>query len=240
MADASVPSAKKANWALAALPSGEFRKLLPALEPVSLVTRQVLTEPGQAIPHVYFINGGLVSLLSILDDDKVSEVGVVGREGFLGLSVFLGGDMAPFRAVVQGPGPALRMPADVFRKHIRRSPALSAWLMRYADAFLVQVSQLAACRSLHQIVSRYCHWLLLAHDRLESDCLPFTQRLLAMMLSVRLASISETASTLQRAGLIRYSRGDVHIVDRPGLEKTCCACYRIIKERFDHLAPTVH
>ena len=234
MADASaVPGG--ANRLLAALPRRDYRRLATGLEPVALNQGEVLFEAGEPIRAVYFPDGGLVSVLVPLGGEKVAEVAVVGREGMVGLPVFLGADAHPHRAIVQAPGSALRLPAEALRAAVRRSPALGERLLRYADAFLVQVSQSAVCNCLHPVPKRYCRWLLMAHDRVGSDRLPFTQKLLALMLTVRLASVSEATGSLERAGLIRYRRGELHILDRPGLEAACCGCYRLIQNYFEHL-----
>lgn len=226
-----------ANRILDALPPRLYRKLSPALEAIDLTCGQVLHEAGEVIRHVYFPCGGLVALLTPLSGTRAAEVAVVGREGFVGLSVLLGADISPHRAVVQSPGRALRIEAARLRTAADRSRGLSAHLLRYADAFLVQVSQSAVCNGFHTVQKRYCRWLLLAHDRVEADDLPFTHKSLALMLAVRLASVSEVAGALQRAGLIDYRRGEVRIrvTDRQGLEGSCCDCYRVIKNRFDLL-----
>jgi CRP-like cAMP-binding protein len=223
------------NWLLNALPAAEARRLLRILEPVALTFGQVLHEPGQMIPYVYFPCGGLISLMTPAGEGKSVEVGVIGREGMVGLPTLLGSGDAPFRAVAQSTGMALRLSAGALQKEVRHSSPLADLLMRYADAFLVQVAQSAACRSLHTVASRYCYWLLMAHDRIGSDQLPFNQKFMALMLAVRLASVTEAAGALRTARLIRYTRGGIHILDRPGLEAACCACYRIIKNRFDRL-----
>jgi CRP-like cAMP-binding protein len=224
-----------ANRLLAALPRRDYRKLAGDLEPVALNHGEALFEAGQPIRSVYFPDGGLVSVLIPLEGEKVAEVAVVGREGMVGLPVFLGVDVHPHRAIVQAPGSALRLPAEAFRAAVRGSPALAERLLRYADAFLVQVSQSAVCNCLHPVPKRYCRWLLMAQDRLGSDRLPFTQTFLALMLTVRLASVSEATGALERAGLIRYRRGELHILDRPGLEAASCGCYRLIQDYFAHL-----
>ena len=223
------------NWVLAALPERQYRQLLPGLEPVIFERDEVLFEAGQPIPHVYFPCGGLVSLLAPVEGDKVAEVAVVGKEGVVGLPAFLGGGTSTLRALVQGPGPALRGRTADFRDRARRNPALNDRLLRYADAFLVQVAQSAVCNCLHPVPKRYCRWLLMAHDRVGSDRLPFTQKHLALMLTVRLASISEATGSLERAGLIHYRRGEFHILDRPGLEAAACGCYRLIHDYFARL-----
>lgn len=223
------------NWLLAALPSPELRRLLRQLEQVSLDVGDVLYEAGQSISYVYFPCSGLVSLLTPAEDGKEVEIGVVGQEGMIGLAAFLSGEKAPFRAMVQGIGKALRLPADALRKEARRSQRLTDVLMRFVDAFLVQMSQSAACRSLHSVPSRYSYWLLMAHDRIGSDYLPFDQKFLAWMLAVRLASVTQAARAIRKAGLIHYTRGGIHILDRPGLEAVSCPCYRIIRDRLDLL-----
>jgi CRP-like cAMP-binding protein len=224
-----------ANWALASLPRGDYEQLLPSLEPVPLNFGEVLHEAGQRVPYVYFPSGGLVSLLATEDGGRQAEVAVVGNEGVVGLPVVLGNDVAPHRAVVQGTGQALRITAELFRSKARPHESLTALLLRYTDAFLVQVSQSALCDHLHPVQKRLCRWLLMAQDRMGSDRLPFTQKFMADILAVRLASVSEAARPLQQAGLIHYNRGDLRILDRPGLERACCGCYRVIKERFDAL-----
>jgi CRP-like cAMP-binding protein len=190
----------------------------------------MLFEAGEPIRTVYFPEGGLVSLLIPLERGKVAEVAVVGREGMVGLSAFFGARAYAHRAIVQGPGSALRLPAKALRAAVRRSSVLGKRLLRYADAFLVQVSQSAVCKQLHTVPKRYCRWLLMAHDRLGSDRLPFTQKFLALVLTVRLASVSEATRDLERAGLIRYRRGELHILDRRGLEAAACNCYRSIQD----------
>jgi CRP-like cAMP-binding protein len=195
----------------------------------------VLFEAREPIQSVYFPDNGLVSILVPLDGGKVAEVAVIGREGMAGLPLFLGADAYPHRAVVQVPGSALRLPAEAFRAAARRGSALSELLLRYTDAFLVQISQSAVCNCLHSVPKRYSRWLLMAHDRLGSDRLPLTLKFLALMLTVRLASVSEATSALERAGLVRYRRGELHILDRPGLEAASCGCYRLIQNYFAQL-----
>jgi CRP-like cAMP-binding protein len=224
-----------ANRLLATLTRQDYRKLAGDLEPVTLNHGEALFEAGQPTRSVYFPAGGLVSVLIPLEGDKVAEVAVVGREGMVGLPVLLGAEAHPHRAIVQAPGSALRLPAEALRDAVRKSPALAERLLRYADAFLVQVSQSAVCNCLHPVSKRYCRWLLMAQDRLGSDRLPFTQTFLALMLTVRLASVSEATGALERAGLIRYRRGELHILDRAGLEAAACGCYRLIQDYFAHL-----
>jgi CRP-like cAMP-binding protein len=234
MANANVPP-QTTNGLLASLPGRAYRRLADDLEPVALNHGETLYEAGEPIRSVYFPDGGLVSVLAPLEGDKVAEIAIIGREGVVGLPVFLGADASPFRTIVQAPGPALRLPAAALRDAARRSAALGEQLLRYADAFLVQVGLSAVCNCLHPVPKRYCRWLLMAHDRVGSDRLPFTQTFLALMLTVRLASVSEATSALEDAGLIRYRRGELHILDRPGLEAAACGCYRLIRDYFTHL-----
>ncbi|HLJ96034.1 MAG TPA: Crp/Fnr family transcriptional regulator [Gemmataceae bacterium] len=234
MPNTTVPS-DGGNRLLAALPPRVRRWLADDLKAAVLNHGEVLFEAGEPIQSVYFPDGGLVSILVPVESEKVAEVAVVGREGMVGLPVFLGADIHPHRAIVQAPGPALRVSAKAFRAAARRSSVLSELLLQYTDAFLVQVSQSAVCNCLHSVPKRYTRWLLMAHDRLGSDRLPLTLKFLAFMLTVRLASVSEATSALERAGLIRYRRGELHILDRPGLEAASCSCYRLIRDYFEHL-----
>lgn len=231
MADANLGPAG-GNRLLAALPRRDYRHLAANLESVDLNPGQVLFEAGEPIRFIFFPSGGLVSILVPVEGKKVAEVAVVGREGMVGLPVFLGAGVYPHRGVVQIPGPALRLPAEALQDAVQRSPLLSERLLRYADAFLVQVSQTAVCNCLHPVAKRYCRWLLMAHDRVGSDALPFTQTFLALVLTVRLATVSEATGSLARAGLIHYRRGELRILDRPGLEAAACRCYHLIQDYF--------
>jgi CRP-like cAMP-binding protein len=231
MAETTVPSGE-ANQLLAALPAAAYRRLTPDLEQVALSQGQVLFETGKPLRAVYFPDSGLVSVLVPFDGAKVAEVAVVGREGMVGLPAFFGADVHPHRVTVQAAGSARRLPIEAFRVVVRRTPPLADRLLHYADSFLVQTSLSAACNCLHPVPKRYCRWLLMAHDRLGSDRLPFTLKLLATMLTVRLATVSEVTTALERARLVRYRRGELQILDRPGLEATACNCYRLIRDYF--------
>lgn len=235
MATSSPQPDPGANWALSCLPRGEHELLFPSLELVPLDHLQILHETGQRIPFVYFPCSGVVSLLCKIEENKFGEVAVVGKEGIVGLPVLFGNDLAPNRAQVQSPGQAWRIRSDLFRAKVRLDSSLAVLLLRYADALCVQITQSALCNCLHPLVKRCCRWLLMAHDRVESEHLPFPQKFLALMLAVRLASVSGAARTLQKAGLISYNRGRIRIHDRKGLEAACCGCYRIIQDRFDAL-----
>lgn len=224
------------NRLLAALPSEAYASLLPSLETVSLVFQEVLYEPREPIKYVYFPTNGLVSLLTSMADNTLAEVGVVGNEGMVGLPIFLGIDTTPFRAIVQIPGSAMRMKADVFKDWMNQVNPLYGWLQRYTHALMIQISQFAACSRIHSVEQRCCQWLLMMHDSVNRlDEFPVTQDFLAQMLSVRRASVTEVAGRLQKAGILRYNRGQMTLLDRRGLEASSCECYEIVKAEFDRL-----
>lgn len=224
------------NRLLAAMPDEAYLNLLPNLERVSLVFEEVLYESRELIKHVYFPNHGVISLLTVMSDSPNSvrgEVGLVGNEGMAGLPIFLGVDTTPLEALVQIPGDAVRMEVGVFRELITQSNPLHHLLQRYTYALMFQNSQIAACNCYHEVAERCCRWLLMSHDRAKSDSFPITHKFLSRMLGVRRASVTVVANKLQQAGLIRYSRGQMTIVDRSGLEQASCECYRLIKSESD-------
>jgi CRP-like cAMP-binding protein len=229
----TAPSA--ANCLLAALPRNEYRALRPALREVVLDAERVLYEPNKPIHHIYFIDEGLVSLVALMEDGSRVEAGLVGREGVVGVPVFLGARRSPFQAIVQVPGAARRLAVEDFAEAVARGKTLDVLLRRYLDAFLTHVAQSAVCNGHHSVEQRCCRWLLLAHDRLGRDEFPLTQKFMAAMLSVRRTGVAEVAGALQRAGLIRYTRGRITILDRKALEKASCPCFRIIKAGFDRI-----
>lgn len=235
MSQASTPQIQSENRLLAILPSEEYARLLPYLETVTLPLKQVLYESKNLIEHVYFPNHGVISLLTILDDGTAAEVGLVGNEGMVGLSIFLGADTAFLRSIVQVPGDALRMRADVFKKLINPVTLLHGLLQRYTRTLMIQFAQSAACNNYHSVEQRCCRWLLMTHDCVESDEFPLTQQFLSQMLGVRRASVTVAASKLQRAGLIHYNHGNITILNRKGLESHACECYGIVKQEFDRL-----
>lgn len=226
------PHIPVANRLLAALPRDEYERLLPHLETVPLAFKQVLYESREFIDQVYFPITGVISLLTILEDGIVGEVGLIGNEGIVGLSVFLGSDTTPIKSFVQVPGNAMRMSADVF-KSLKQSDSLHGLLHRYTHALMIQTSQLVACNNYHSVEQRCCRWLLMTRDRVGSNQFPITQEFLSQMLGVRRASVTVVAGLLQKAGLIRYSRGQMTIVNGLGLEKASCKCYRLVKEEFE-------
>lgn len=223
------------NKLLAALPQEEYQRLLPNLEEIYLDFKQPLYKPNELIQHVHFPQNAVVSLLNVMEDGREVEVAVAGREGMVGLPLFLGADQIPGLAFAQVPGDAVRMQAEVFKDEVNQSPSLRNLLLRYTQALFNQIAQSAACNRLHSMEERCCRWLLLTQDRVGSDQFPLTQEFLAQMLGVRRASVNIVATTLQQAGLIRYSRGKMEILDRQGLEDTSCECYGIIEREFNRL-----
>ena len=221
------------NQLLAALPKDEYRRLLPNLESFLLVFGQAIYEPGDRIRHVYFPNSGIISLLAVVEDRATLEVGMVGREGMVGLPVFMGVKSSRDRAVVQGAGAAMRMEATAFQKECDKGDSLPQLLRRYTHSRLTQVAQGAACNRYHSIDERLARWLLMTHDRMRSDEFRLTQEFLSNMLGVRREGVNKAASGLQRRNLINYSRGTLTTLNRVGLEAVACRCYGIIKKESE-------
>lgn len=205
------------------------------MEPVSLDLKKVLYAPNEPIDHVYFVNKGVVSLVNIMENGEIVEIATVGNEGMVGLPVFLGSDTIPGKAFAQVPGDGMRMKANVFKDKVTPGSPLHNLLQRYTQALFNQIAQSAACNRAHSIEERFCRWLLMTRDRVDSDTFPLTQEFLAHMLGVRRASVNTVASIIQKAGLIQYSRGKMKILDRVGLEASACECYGIVKAEFDRL-----
>jgi CRP-like cAMP-binding protein len=223
------------NSLLAALPRRSYLRLLPGLAPVELVFGDVLYEPGQPIRDVYFPTQSLVSLLTLVEGHLALEVGLVGREGMVGIPLALGIEVSPVRALVQGAGPALKMSAARFRTELRRSPPLQRELDGYIHALMAQISQTAACNRFHVVEARLARWLLMTRDRVRSAEFRMTHEFLSHMLGVRRVGVTEAASALQRQKLIEYSRGNIRILDDRGLEAACCSCYGIVRDMHDAL-----
>jgi CRP-like cAMP-binding protein len=223
------------NNLLAALPRREQDRLLPHLEPAALSFEETLYEPDGLIRHVYFPTSGLISLLLALEDGSVAEVGRVGNEGMVGLPVFLGVQTSHTKALVQIPGEALRLKAKVFHRQARQGGSLSRLLLRYTQALLRHSERLTACNTRHPVEQRLARWLLITHDRVQSDQFEVTQEFLAQMLGVHRQSVTVAASNLQKASLIRYSRGKLAILDRRGLEAASCACFQAVTREFENL-----
>ena len=226
------------NHLLAAVPAEVFERLSPNLEPVSLALGEVLYEAHDTLAYVYFPTTAIVSLLYTMENGRSAEMGIVGCDGLVGIAVFMGGDTTPNRAVVQSAGDALRLALNDFRDEFRRTGELHRLLLLYTQALLTQMSQAAVCNRLHSLDQRLCRWLLLSHDRLDCDELVLTQELIATVLGVRREAVSVAAHRLQQAGLIRYRRGHITIVDRAGLESSVCECYQVVKSECDRLLPS--
>jgi CRP-like cAMP-binding protein len=231
------PQQLPGNRILAALPRRDFERLRPQLELVTLGLKELIYAPHTPIPYIYFPISGVTSILTTMNNGKAAEVGIVGKEGMLGLPVFLGTDRSSGQSFSQVPGKSLRLEAAAFRQAMTRSRALVDLLHRYTQALFTQVSQSAACNSLHSIDERCCRWLLMTHERVEAEEFVLTQELLSIMLGVRRASVTEVARKLQAAGLIRYRRGQLRVLDRPGLEATSCECYGVIRAEYERLLP---
>jgi len=225
------------NQLLAALPEVEFQRWLPQLEPVELALGQVLYESGATMPYVYFPTDAIVSLLYVLEDGASAEIAVVGFEGLVGISIFMGGGSTPSRAVVQSAGSGYRMRADAMKLEFSRSGPVMHLLLRYTQALITQMAQTAVCNRHHSLDQQLCRWLLLSLDRLQCNQLVMTQELIANMLGVRREGVTEAALKLQRAGLISYARGRINVLDRPGLEGRTCECYEVVKKEYDRLLP---
>jgi CRP-like cAMP-binding protein len=223
------------NRILAALPRQEQERLLPHLEQVRLETGQQLYESGEPIRYAYFPESALIALLSVTEDGATVEVGLVGNEGMLGIPILLQSETLPYRTIVQSPGSAQRMRAGFLQKEFNLCGPFHDRLLRYLHVLITQLAQAGVCNRFHTIEQRLCRWLLAAQDRIKSTELKFTQESLSQMLGTDRTSVTETASTLQKAGLIRYSRGHITILDREGLGAAACECHAIIKKEFDRL-----
>jgi CRP-like cAMP-binding protein len=223
------------NRLLAALPPEEYEVILPHLGHVSFKLGQVVYESGGQMDHIYFPTTAIISLLYMMENGSSAEMGVVGNEGLVGVALFMGGNTMPNRAVVQSAGAAVRMKANVLRDEFARGGTFQRLLLRYTQALLTQMSQTAVCNRLHAIEQQLCRWLLLSHDRLDSDELVMTQELIANMLGVRREGVTAAAGRLQEQGLISYVRGRIQILDRRGLEASVCECYRVVKDEYDRL-----
>jgi CRP-like cAMP-binding protein len=221
------------NSLLAAVPGKEYRRLRAALEPVTLTFGEVLYEPGEAIRHVYFPGASLVSLLTLADGHLALEVGLIGRDGMVGIPLVLGHNVSSVRALVQGTGTAMRMASAHFRREFRLSLPLRQELYRYTHTLMAQISQTAACNRFHVVETRLARWLLMTHDRVKSDQFRMTHEFLGHMLGVRRVGVTKAAQALQKRKLISYSRGDITVLDRRGLEAAACECYEVVKDMHD-------
>ncbi|MEJ5992443.1 Crp/Fnr family transcriptional regulator [Ramlibacter sp. PS3R-8] len=226
------------NHLLASLPAAEYQRWAPMLEEVDLPLGRVLYESGLSLAHVYFPIDSIVSLLYVMEDGASAEIAVVGNEGLVGVSLFMGGETTPSRAVVQSAGRGFRLAADVMKKEFDRAGPVLHLLLRYTQALITQMAQTAVCNRHHSLDQQLCRWLLLSLDRLEGNQLRMTQELIANMLGVRREGVTDAALKLQAAGLIRYSRGHITVLDRAGLEERTCECYAVVKKEYDRLLPS--
>jgi CRP-like cAMP-binding protein len=227
------------NHLLAALPASDYERLVPHLELIPLKLGEVLYEPGVQLRYVYFPTTSIVSLLYVMEDGASAEIAIVGNEGILGISLFMGGETTPSRAVVQSAGYGYRLKAQLLKDEFQRFGPMLHLLLRYTQALITQMAQTAVCNRHHSVDQQLCRWLLLSLDRLASNELSMTQELIANMLGVRREGVTEAAGKLQDAGLISYRRGRITVLDRPGLEARSCECYEVVKKELDRLLPYV-
>ena len=225
------------NRLLAALPDAEWARWLPQLEPVDMQLGKVLYESGSTLAHVYFPTTSIISLLYVMEDGASAEIAVVGHEGIVGISLFMGGESTPSRAVVQSAGQGFRLKANLMMQEFNRAGPVLHLLLRYTQALITQMTQTAVCNRHHSLDQQLCRWLLLSLDRLPSNELSMTQELIANMLGVRREGVTEAAGHLQQAGLIRYQRGRITVLDRERLEQRTCECYAVVKKEYDRLLP---
>jgi len=229
----------KDNRLLAVLPDSTYDALLPSLEPLSMPLGLSLYESGGEQGYVYFPTTAIVSLLYVLADGASAEIAVTGNEGLVGISLFMGGETTTSRAVVQSAGLGYRLRASVMKREFERGGELQHLLLRFTQALITQMTQTAVCNRHHAVDQQLCRWLLLSLDRLAGSELVMTQELMANMLGVQRAGVSEAAGKLQAEGLIRYNRGKISVIDRPRLEARVCECYRAVKKEYDRLLPEV-
>ncbi len=228
---------QSSNHLLAALPANEWLRWQSELELIDLKLGQVLYESGGKMQHVYFPVDAIVSLLFVLENGASAEIAVVGNEGIVGVSLFMGGETTPSRAVVQSAGKCVRLNAQTLKSEFKNSLPVMHLLLRYTQALLTQMTQTAVCNRHHSLDQQLCRWLLLSMDRLTGSHLVMTQELIANMLGVRREGVTEAAGRLQKAGLISYARGKIDVIDRAGLEARTCECYGVVKKEYDRLLP---
>ena len=227
------------NYLLDALPPTDYDRIASHLELIPMGLGDVLYEPDVPLRYVYFPTTCIVSLLYVMEDGASAEIAIVGNEGMLGISLFMGGDTTPSHAVVQSAGHGFRLRADALKTEFGRFGPTMHLLLRYTQALITQMAQTAVCNRHHSVDQQLCRWLLLSLDRLSSNELSMTQELIANMLGVRREGVTGAAGKLQAAGLISYHRGKITVLDRPGLEARCCECYQVVKTEFDRLLPYV-
>jgi CRP-like cAMP-binding protein len=226
------------NHLLAALPAAERAPWMSQLEAVDMPLGRVLYESGSKLTHVYFPTTSIVSLLYVMENGASAEIAVVGNDGIVGISLFMGGESTPSRAVVQSGGAGLRLNANILMQEFNRAGPVLHLLLRYTQALITQMSQTAVCNRHHSLDQQLCRWLLLSLDRLQSNQLLMTQELIANMLGVRREGVTEAAGRLHRAGIINYQRGHITVLDRTQLERRTCECYAVVKKEYDRLLPS--
>jgi CRP-like cAMP-binding protein len=234
MATSAQPSQ---NHLLGALPPAEAQRWLPLLESVDMPLGSVLYESGGTLSHVYFPTTAIISLLYVMENGASAEIAVVGNEGIVGVSLFMGGESTPSRAVVQSAGHGFRLRANIMKDEFNRAGPVLHLLLRYTQALITQMAQTAVCNRHHTLDQQLCRCLLLSLDRLAGNQLVMTQELIANMLGVRREGVTEGALKLQHAGLISYARGHITVLDRAGLETRSCECYSVVKKEYDRLLP---
>ena len=227
------------NHLLDALPTGDYERLAPHLELIPMPLGDVLYESGSRMRYVYFPTTSIISLLYVMEDGASAEIAIVGNEGILGISLFMGGNTTPSRALVQSAGHSFRLRAELIKDEFERYGPTMHLLLRYTQALITQMAQTAVCNRHHSVDQQLCRWLLLSLDRLASNEISMTQELIANMLGVRREGVTEAAGKLQSVGLINYRRGRITVLDRPGLEARSCECYQVVKTEFDRLLPYV-
>jgi CRP-like cAMP-binding protein len=236
MSAVAVPD-PRTNRLLASLPDAEWQRWQPQSEWVDMPLGHVLYESGSKMTHVYFPTTAIVSLLYVMENGASAEIAVVGSEGVVGISLFMGGESTPSRAVVQSAGQGFRLRAQTVKEEFDRAGPVLHLLLRYTQALITQMAQTAVCNRHHSLDQQLCRWLLLSLDRLRGSELVMTQELIANMLGVRREGVTEGALKLQKAKLIRYARGHITVLDRVGLEKRTCECYAVVKKEYDRLLP---
>jgi len=232
-----VGAGPKENRLLAALPDSEWERWGTQIEPIELPLGRVLYESGATMAHVVFPTTAIVSLLYVMENGASAELAVVGREGMVGVSIFMGGESTSSRAVVQSAGGGYRLRSQFLKDEFDRSGPVVHLLLRYTQALITQMTQTAACNRHHTVDQQLCRWLLLSLDRLSGSELRMTQELMSNMLGVRREGVTEAALKLQRLGVIRYSRGQIRVLDRDALERRTCECYSVVKKEYDRLLP---
>ena len=228
---------QRQNHLLAALPAADYKRLSAQLELVQLPQGKVLCEPGAVLNYVYFPTTSVISLLYVTEDGACAETAVVGSEGMVGVSIFMGSETAPSQAVVQGAGSAYRLSKHLLKQEFDRSSSVRHVLLRYTQALITHMAQTAVCNRHHSVDQQLCRWLLLNLDRSPTNELAMTHESIAHKLGVRREGVTDAAGKLRSAGLIRYNRGHITVLDRPRLEDRSCECYAVVKNEFDRLAP---